>query len=138
DFFAETEFLDIVNAAYSEILKTSRFVAIDKKDLTAFRAKNKHLIRIVPLLETYWKEHENWGSFDKMEICRRLCERTSEDPAFLNEKTIARFETLFQNIHVRLNGEPGGNPQRTAASAAGAASGDKVDGDPEGAKKRKQ
>jgi len=86
-----------------EILKSARYLPIEKKEFAGFRAKNPGVSRIVPILDLLWKEHEGWGGFDKMEICRQMCERISQDPrAFLGEGTIQRFETLFKTIQSRL------------------------------------
>jgi hypothetical protein len=98
DFFSDTEYLTAVNEVYAEILRSARFIPIKKNDLDALREKNKGVTRIVPLLDLLWKQQSGWGSFDKIKVCKRLCEHAIATPSFISERTIERFEALFNSI----------------------------------------
>lgn len=104
DYFSEKEYLAAVNELYSEILKSVRYVPIEKKELTAARKRYPGITRIVPTLEKIWEEHEDegWGEFNKTAVCRKVCDRSIADPAYLVDSTIQRFESFFNAIQNRL------------------------------------
>jgi len=100
DTFTQSDYLGAVNEYYKSKLKDARFVPIRKQDLASRINVSK---RMVTALEGMWKEHPEWGSFDKNSVCDFICEKLSEDDMrFFTGKTQENFKSLFQEISNRV------------------------------------
>ena len=103
DLFTDDDYLRAVNDFYSEKLRNSKvFRTITKDDLKKSRnqAGSK---RVVKALETFFKQNEGWGSFDKEGVCRNFCKQSLSLKPTLSRETIARFTKLFEALHNASN-----------------------------------
>ena len=124
DMFSDTEYIEVVNRLYVDRLRKANYVPVEKKHITAIRRKQSNARRIVKALELLWKEHEgeNWGSFDKCDVCQLLCTEALAKGTFKAE-TMNRFKGLFERIDQSLIVEhiastPQDEPKETPDSAS--------------------
>jgi hypothetical protein len=115
--------LKAVNLVYSEVLKDARYLAVEKKHLNAAREKHRGVTRMVPLLQLLWGDHENWGSFDKTLVCKKICELAVADEAFLANGTVERFQNVFDRVQKGISGQVDTEKTATAVEVAAAEEG---------------
>jgi len=100
DYLSIDDYVYAVNQTYSVKLREEGYTSITKEQI---QAKQHH--GIVESLEAIWQDHKDsgWGSFDREEIARYICEKIAfEETEFLSDKTKDNFRSLYRMIAERV------------------------------------
>ena len=100
DYMVIEDYLYAVNQTYEIKLRKQGFENLTNNDVMVQGRKG-----IVENLTAVWDEHheDEWGEFEKDEICRYICEKIAlGDANFLTEKTKDQVRTLYRLIAERI------------------------------------
>jgi len=100
DYMVTEDYLYAVNQTYEIKLRKQRFENLTSNQVTVQGKKG-----VVENLTAVWDEHreDEWGEFEKDEICRYICEKIAlGDASFLTEKTKDQVRTLYRLIAERI------------------------------------
>ena len=100
DYMVTEDYLYAVNQTYEIKLRKQGF-----ENLTSNQVMIQGKKGVVENLTAVWDEHrdDEWGEFEKEEICRYICEKIAlEDASFLTEKTKDQVRTLYRLIAERI------------------------------------
>lgn len=100
DLFAETDYLNAVNAFYGRKLKSARWSNITPAMLKKHRDPEGKGPRITKILSDLFASHaaDGWGSFDKTGVCEQLCGIASESKTAISRESKKRFDDLLKRI----------------------------------------
>ncbi len=101
DLFTENDYLEAVNSVYVTTLREINFSPITR-DMVRVKSDQIQTVRIVKVLEAIFEEHstDNWGAYDKMKVCRKLCELVAQKQ--VGKESKERFRTLFEMIEKKV------------------------------------
>ena len=100
DYMVTEDYLYAVNQTYEIKLRKQGF-----ENLTSNQVMIQGKKGVVENLTAVWDEHreDEWGEFEKEEICRYVCEKIAlGDASFLTEKTKDQVRTLYRLIAERI------------------------------------
>ena len=100
DYMVTEDYLYAVNQTYEIKLRKQGF-----ENLTSNQVMVQGKKGVVENLTAVWDEHreDEWGEFEKEEICRYVCEKIAlGDASFLTEKTKDQVRTLYRLIAERI------------------------------------
>ena len=100
DYMVTEDYLYAVNQTYEIKLRKQGF-----ENLTSNQVMVQGKKGVVENLTAVWDEHreDEWGEFEKEEICRYVCEKIAlGDARFLTEKTKDQVRTLYRLIAERI------------------------------------
>ena len=100
DYMVTEDYLYAVNQTYEIKLRKQGF-----ENLTSNQVMIQGKKGVVENLTAVWDEHreDEWGEFEKEEICRYMCEKIAlGDASFLTEKTKDQVRTLYRLIAERI------------------------------------
>ena len=100
DYMVTEDYLYAVNQTYEIKLRKQGF-----ENLTSNQVMIQGKKGVVENLTAVWDEHreDEWGEFEKEEICRYICEKIAlGDASFLTEKTKDQVRTLYRLIAERI------------------------------------
>ena len=100
DYMVIEDYLYAVNQTYEIKLRKQGFENLTNNDVMVQGRKG-----VVENLTAVWDEHneDEWGEFEKDEICRYICEKIAlGDANFLTEKTKDQVRTLYRLIAERI------------------------------------
>ena len=100
DYMVTEDYLYAVNQTYEIKLRKQGF-----ENLTSNQVMIQGKKGVVENLTAVWDEHrdDEWGEFEKEEICRYVCEKIAlGDANFLTEKTKDQVRTLYRLIAERI------------------------------------
>ena len=100
DYMVTEDYLYAVNQTYEIKLRKQGF-----ENLTSNQVMVQGKKGVVENLTAVWDEHreDEWGEFEKEEICRYICEKIAlGDASFLTEKTKDQVRTLYRLIAERI------------------------------------
>jgi len=100
DYMVTEDYLYAVNQTYEIKLRKQGF-----ENLTSNQVMVQGKKGVVENLTAVWDEHreDEWGEFEKEEICRYVCEKIAlGDANFLTEKTKDQVRTLYRLIAERI------------------------------------
>ena len=100
DYMATEDYLYAVNQTYEIKLRKQGFENLTNNDVMVQGRKG-----VIENLTAVWDEHreDEWGEFEKEEICRYVCEKIAlGDANFLSEKTKDQVRTLYRLIAERI------------------------------------
>ena len=100
DYMVTEDYLYAVNQTYEIKLRREGFTNLTNEEVLIHGKKG-----IVENLKAVWNEHndEDWGEFDKEEVCRYICGKIAlNDTSFLTEKTRDRVRNLYRLIAERI------------------------------------
>ena len=100
DYMTTEDYLYAVNQTYEIKLRKQGF-----ENLTSNQVMIQGKKGVVENLTAVWDEHreDEWGEFEKEEICRYVCEKIAlGDASFLTEKTKDQVRTLYRLIAERI------------------------------------
>ncbi len=100
DYIDIEDYLFAVNQTYEIKLRKEGYSVLTKEEVIG-----KEKGSIIENLNAIWDDHQDddWGRFDREEICRYICEKIAADDAdFLTSKTKDRFRTLYRLIAERI------------------------------------
>ena len=100
DYMVTEDYLYAVNQTYEIKLRKQGF-----ENLTSNQVMIQGKKGVVENLTAVWDEHreDEWGEFEKEEICRYVCEKIAlGDARFLTEKTKDQVRTLYRLIAERI------------------------------------
>jgi len=100
DYMLVEDYLHAVNQTYEIKLRKQGYTTITT-DQVLFQGKKG----VVDNLRAIWDEHkdDDWGEFDKEEICRYICEKIALGEAdFLSDETKNRLRGLYRLIAERI------------------------------------
>ena len=99
DYIMIDDYLYAVNQTYELKLRKEGYSSITKELVLAQGKKG-----IVESLRAVWAEHrDNWGEFEKEEVCRYICGKIALNEAnFLTEKTKNQLRKLYRLIAERI------------------------------------
>jgi len=100
DYMVTEDYLYAVNQTYEIKLRKQGF-----ENLTSNQVMVQGKKGVVENLTAIWDEHreDEWGEFEKEEICRYVCEKIAlGDASFLTEKTKDQVRTLYRLIAERI------------------------------------
>jgi len=100
DYMTTEDYLYAVNQTYEIKLRKQGF-----ENLTSNQVMVQGKKGVVENLTAVWDEHreDEWGEFEKEEICRYVCEKIAlGDASFLTEKTKDQVRTLYRLIAERI------------------------------------
>jgi len=100
DYMEVDDYLYAVNQTYEIKLRKEGFTNLTKEEVLIHGKKG-----IIENLKAVWNEHgdDDWGEFEKEEVCRYICGKIASDTAnFLTEKTRDRTRTLYRIIAERI------------------------------------
>jgi len=100
DYMVTEDYLYAVNQTYEIKLRKQGFENLSNDDVMVQGRKG-----VVENLTAVWDEHheDEWGEFEKEEICRYICEKIAlGDASFLTEKTKDQVRTLYRLIAERI------------------------------------
>jgi len=100
DYMVTEDYLYAVNQTYEIKLRREGFTNLTKEEVLIHGNYG-----IVENLKAVWYEHsdDDWGEFEKEEVCRYICSKIALGTAtFLTEKTRDRTRTLYRIIAERI------------------------------------
>jgi len=99
DYITIEDYLYAVNQTYEIKLRKEGYSNITKELVLAQGKKG-----IIENLNTLWEEHrDDWGEFEKEEVCRYICGKIALGEAnFLTEKTKNQLRKLYRLIAERI------------------------------------
>ena len=100
DYMVTEDYLYAVNQTYEIKLRREGFTNLTNEEVLIHGKKG-----IVENLKAVWNEHndEDWGEFDKEEVCRYICGKIAlNDTSFLTEKTRDSVRNLYRLIAERI------------------------------------
>ena len=100
DYMITEDYLYAVNQTYEIKLRREGFTNLTSEEVLIHGKKG-----IIENLKAVWNDHsdEDWGEFDKEEVCRYICGKIAlNDTSFLTEKTRDRVRNLYRLIAERI------------------------------------
>ena len=100
DYMVIEDYLYAVNQTYEIKLRREGYTNLTKEEVLIHGKKG-----IIENLKAVWNDHsdDDWGEFDKEEVCRYICSKIALGTAnFLTEKTRDRTRTLYRIIAERI------------------------------------
>lgn len=99
DYIVIEDYLYAVNQTYEIKLRKEGYTSITKEQVLAQGEKG-----IVENLNALWMKHDdNWGQFEKEEVCRYICGKIAlQETSFLTEKSRNQLRVLYRLIAERI------------------------------------
>jgi predicted ATP-dependent endonuclease of OLD family len=99
DYIVIEDYLYAVNQTYEIKLRKVGYTNITKEQVLSQGKKG-----IIENLNALWIEQgDNWGGFEKEEVCRYICGKIAlQETSFLTEKTKNQLRTLYRLIAERI------------------------------------
>ena len=100
DYMLVEDYLHAVNQTYEIKLRQQGYTTITADQVSLQEKKG-----VIDNLRAIWDEHQDddWGEFDKEEICRYICEKIALGEAdFLSDETKNRLRGLYRLIAERI------------------------------------
>jgi hypothetical protein len=100
DLFAESDYLNAVNAFFGKKLKSAKWSNITSASLKKYRESDGKRQRVTKALAELFVSHasDGWGTFDKTGVCDQLCALASESKNAISKESRKRFDQVFKQI----------------------------------------
>jgi len=98
DYIVIEDYLYAVNQTYEIKLRKEGYTSITKEQILSQGEKG-----IIENLKVLWMKHNDWGEFEREEVCRYICGKIAlQETSFLTEKTRNQLRALYRLIAERI------------------------------------